>query len=156
MAASSKAKADAADLDEVTAGDAPASKGRSEAQVRAAQFPAKAGRADLEVDGRSPDGSEGMVHVKEFVLLGRAEGPIGDEVHAANAAVVAHEAVQRGLHPRGEASFEGAEDHADGRSVVLRYSVPVVPSSVDRHAQDTVTPRAVLAAGQGATKGPGV
>ena len=64
----------------------------------------------------------------------------------ANKAAVTNEAIQRGLHPRGEASFVGAEDHPDGVSVVLTYSVETVPSSVDHAPEDTTTPRDVIEA----------
>ncbi|MEH0586223.1 hypothetical protein QA942_19885 [Streptomyces sp. B21-106] len=109
------------------------------------QFPAKAGAPDVEVDKRSPDGSSGTRHVKEFVVLGDAW--TGEEYqHEANKAAVANEAIQRGLHPRGEATFDGSEDHPDGESVVLTYSVETVPSSVDDQPEDTTTPRDVIEA----------
>jgi len=112
-------------------------------QVRQRQFPAKAGAPDVEVDERSADGSEGTRYVKEFVVSG--EQWTGEEYqHEANKAAVANEAIQRGLHPRGEASFDGAEDHDDGVSIVLTYSVETVPSSVDHQPEDTTTPRDVI------------
>lgn len=109
------------------------------------QFPAKAGAPAVEVDKRSPDGSSGTRHVKEFVVLG--EHWTGEEYqHEANKAAVANEAIQRGLHPRGEATFDGDEDHEDGVSLVLTYSVETVPSSVDDQPEDTTTPRDVIEA----------
>jgi hypothetical protein len=109
------------------------------------QFPAKAGAPDVEVDKRSPDGAEGTRHVKEFVVLGDAW--TGEEYqHEANKAAVHNEAIQRGLHPRGEASYDGAEDHPDGVSIVLTYSVETVPSSIDNQPEDTTTPRDVIEA----------
>jgi len=117
----------------------------SEGQLQQKQFPAKAGALDVEVDKRSPDGAEGTRHVKEFVVHGA--GWTGEEYqHEANKAAVANEAIQRGLHPRGEASFDGSEDHEDGVSVVLTYSVDTVPSSVDHQPEDTTTPRDVIEA----------
>ncbi|MEU1088961.1 hypothetical protein ABZ401_19360 [Streptomyces sp. NPDC005892] len=117
----------------------------SKPNARAKEFPAKAGEPEVEVDERSPDGSDGLRHVKEFVVL-KATWPSRDEgeAHEANAAAVANEAIQRGLHPRGVAKFEGSEDHPDGLSLTLRYSVQAVPSSVDHNAPDTTTPRDVL------------
>ncbi|MEH0657736.1 hypothetical protein QA860_08315 [Streptomyces stelliscabiei] len=115
----------------------------SEEQLQQKQFPAKAGAPDVEVDKRSPDGSSGTRHVKEFVVLG--DTWTGEEYqHEANRAAVANEAIQRGLHPRGEATFDGSEDHPDGASVTLTYSVETVPSSIDHSPEDTTTPRDVI------------
>jgi hypothetical protein len=121
-----------------------------EETARTRQFPAKAGAPEAEVDERSADGSQGMRHVKEFVVLARQWGDSEAE-HAANKAGVANEAIQRGLHPRGDVSFDGAEDHPDGVSTVLTYSVDTVPASVDHTPQDTTTPRDVIEAGGGDT-----
>ncbi|MGW5175899.1 hypothetical protein ACWERY_16245 [Streptomyces sp. NPDC004082] len=115
----------------------------TEEQLQQRQFPAKAGAPDVEVDKRSPDGSEGTRHEKEFVVLG--DTWTGEEYqHEANKAAVTNEAIQRGLHPRGDVSFDGAEDHPDGASIVLSYSVETVPSSVDDQPEDTTTPRDVI------------
>jgi hypothetical protein len=117
----------------------------SKTTAKAKEFPAKAGEPEVEVDERSPDGSKGLRHIKEFVVL-RSTWPSRDEAeaHEANAAAVANEAIQRGLHPRGVATFDGSEEHPDGLSLTLRYSVQVVPSSVDHNSPDTTTPRDVL------------
>jgi len=114
--------------------------------ARAKQFPAKSGEPETEVDERSTDGSDGMRFVKEFVVLGRQWGD-SEEEHTANKAGVANEAIQRGLHPRGDVAFDGAEDHPDGASLTLTYSVDTVPASVDRHPEDTTTPRDVIEGG---------
>jgi len=111
--------------------------------ARAQQHPAKAGEPETEVDERSADGSDGMRFVKEFVVLARQWGDSDDE-HAANFAGVVNEAIQRGLHPRGDVAFDGAEDHPDGASLTLTYSVDTVPASVDHHPEDTTTPRKVI------------
>jgi hypothetical protein len=116
----------------------------SKAKTPAAkQFPAKAGDPAAEVDQRSVDGSDGTRHVKEFVVLARQWGD-SDGEHLANKAGVANEAIQRGLHPRGDVRFDGAEGHPDGQSLVLTYSVDTVPASVDNAPQDTTTPRDIL------------
>jgi hypothetical protein len=112
----------------------------------AKQFPAKAGAPDIEVDKRSADGSDGTRYVKEFVVLARQWGDSDDE-HTANKAGVVNEAIQRGLHPRGDVSFDGAEDQTDGQSLTLTYSVETVPASVDHAPEDTTTPRAVIEGG---------
>ncbi|WP_406444549.1 hypothetical protein OHB14_36725 [Streptomyces sp. NBC_01613] len=109
------------------------------------QFPAKDGEPEAEVDKRSTDGSEGTHHVKEFVVLTANWPGTGEETaHEANGAAVVNEAIQRGLHPRGDVSFDGATDHDDGVSTVLTYSVQTVPASVDHTPQDTTTPRDVV------------
>jgi hypothetical protein len=109
----------------------------------ARQFPAKAGEPEVEVDERSADGSDGMRFVKKFVVLARQWGGSDDE-HTANKAGVVNEAIQRGLHPRGNVSFDGAEDQPDGVSLTLTYSVETVPASVDHSSEDTTTPRKVI------------
>jgi hypothetical protein len=111
--------------------------------VRAQQHPAKAGEPAVEVDERSADGSDGMRFVKEFVVLARQWGDSEAE-HTANKAGVASEAIQRGLHPRGDVRFDGAEDHPDGLSLTLTYSVDTVPASVDHNPADTTTPRDIV------------
>ncbi|AVH60003.1 MULTISPECIES: hypothetical protein [Streptomyces] len=118
---------------------------KTAASVRAKQFPAQEGEPETEVDERSADGAEGLRYVKEFVVL-KTSWPARDEdeAHKANGAAVCNEAIQRGLHPRGDVSFDGAEDHPDGYSVTLTYSVRTVPSSVDDTPQDTTTPRDVI------------
>jgi hypothetical protein len=122
-----------------------APKGEDREQLRQRQFPAKAGAPEVEVDERSADGAEGTRHVKEFVVpAARWTGE--DYQHEANRAGVVNEAIQRGLHPRGDVSFDGQEEHSDGVSLVLTYSVETVPSSVDHQPEDTTTPRDVIEA----------
>ncbi|MFD4596726.1 hypothetical protein ACFWPQ_01710 [Streptomyces sp. NPDC058464] len=105
------------------------------------QFPAKAGNPEAEVAQRSTDGSDNLTFVKEFVVT-TANWPDGDDAaHDANKEAVLNEAIQRGLHPRGDVSFDGTTAHADGVSTVLTYSVETIPASVDRSPQDTITPR---------------
>lgn len=114
--------------------------------ARVKQHPAKVGEPEVEVDERSADGSDGMRFVKEFVVLARQWGDSGEE-HTANRAGVLNEAIQRGLHPRGDVSFDGSSEHPDGLSLTLTYSVETVPASVDHQPQDTTTPRDVTEGG---------
>ena len=114
--------------------------------ARAQQHPAKAGEPETEVDERTADGSDGMRFVKEFVVLGR-QWTDEDAAHEANKAGVANEAIQRGLHPRGDVSYDGSEAHPDGVSMTLTYSVETVPASVDHQPEDTTTPRDVIEGG---------
>src|SRR3954468_10845260 len=128
----------------------------SKSSARAKQFPAKAGEPEVEVDERSADGSDGMSFVKEFVVT-TADWPDngGHPAHEANRAAVANEAIQRGLHPRGDVSFDGAVGHVDGVSTVLTYSVDTIPASVDHAPQETTTPRDVIEADGGDTSNAG-
>lgn len=107
------------------------------------QFPAKSGDLDGEVEQRSADGSDGTRFTKEFVILASAWDADGYE-HTANKAGVTGEAIQRGLHPRGDVSFDGSEEQPDGLSLTLAYSVETVPASVDHTPEDTTTPRDVI------------
>jgi hypothetical protein len=110
---------------------------------RARQHPAKAGEPEVEVDERSADGSDGTRFIKEFVVLA-ARWTDEDYQHEANRAGMVGEAIQRGLHPRGTVSFDGQEQHPDGLSLILTYSVDTVPASVDHQSEDTTTPRQVI------------
>jgi hypothetical protein len=110
---------------------------------RARQHPAKAGEPEVEVDERTADGADGSRFVKEFVVLA-ARWTDEDYQHEANRAGVVNEAIQRGLHPRGSVSFDGQEQHPDGLSLTLTYSVDTVPASVDHQPEDTTTPRDVI------------
>lgn len=114
--------------------------------ARTWQHPALAGEDAVEVDERSVDGSDGTRFIKEFVVLARQWGG-SDAEHEANRAAVANEAIQRGLHPRGDVSFDGAEEHADGQSLILTYSVDTIPAIVDHTPQHTTTPREILTDG---------
>lgn len=96
---------------------------------------------EAEVAKRSADGSEGTRHVKEFVLLGDALPEEDGPDHDPNKIGVLQEAIQRGLHPRGDVSFDGVETLDDGVSRLFRYSVDVVPAAVDSEPEKTTTPR---------------
>ena len=116
---------------------------KTTSSARTRQHPAKAGEPEVEVDKRSADGGEGTRFVKQFVVLA-ARWNGHDYQHEANRAGVVGEAIQRGLHPRGDVRFDGQEEHPDGQSLVLTYSVDTVPASVDHNPVDTTTPRKVI------------
>lgn len=116
-----------------------------------AQFPALDGTTDglhAEVAQRSPDGSTENRFEKVF-SIGRIGITTDDPVHRQNALGVVQEAVQRGLHPRGDvflvdmaetdeplnASGSRRRQHTD-----LRYAVEVIPASIDTTPEDTTTP----------------
>lgn len=93
---------------------------------------------------RSADGSEGTRHEKAFVLLGNDLGDEDGQLHDPNKLACLNEAIQRGLHPRGDVSYDGSQLLADGVSYELRYSVAVVPSSMDSEPEKTTTPRDMI------------
>lgn len=116
---------------------------KTTSSARARQHPAKAGEPEVEVDERSADGSDGTRFVKQFVVQA-ARWNDQDYQHEANRAGVVNEAIQRGLHPRGDVAFDGQQEHPDGLSLVLTYSVETVPASVDTNPSETTTPRDVI------------
>lgn len=74
------------------------------------------------------------------------EDPVHDSMHNANRLQILEEAMHHGLHPQGEATFDGAETTAGNRgrdTTKLHYSVEVVPAD-QAHAPDTVTVSKVL------------
>ncbi len=104
------------------------------------QFPALAGDDETEVAHRSADGSDGMHYHKTFVVLGQF-GP-EHPIHQDNKVRVQEEAIQRGLHPKGEATLVKTHEVPEVRDQVsseLTYSVEVVPADVDPDAALTVS-----------------
>lgn len=125
------------------------------------QFPAVAGTAEgraEEVEQRSADGADGTRHIKVFVTEPGAEQ--NPAMHEANKAGVLQEAIQRGLHPRGDVRFDGAEVKTTTsgprtfQHAVLTYSVEVVPASVDTKPTETTTPRDQIESDDGSTSTP--
>lgn len=78
-----------------------------------------------------------------------------DAMHEANKVAVLQEALLRGLHPLGEARFDGQDGDLDGASYgtgTLVYSVEVVPATSEGHeAADTYTPSFALEDQDGTT-----
>lgn len=108
-----------------------------------AQFPALYGDPEAEVASRSADGHEGTVFRKTFLVSGQ----VGEEhpMHEHNKRAALEEAIQRGLHPRGEPRLVEVEhvctDERRGTvSTASTYAVETVPSSVDHDPVDTATP----------------
>lgn len=98
-----------------------------------AQAPSLVGRPEVEVAERTQDTDEAESgeFVKDFVVRRDqfdAEDP--DAVHARNATAVRQFMVNQGLRPSADVRFVGEEEHWDGVSVVLRYSVGAVPAAV--------------------------
>jgi len=104
------------------------------------QFPAAFDAPETEVAHRSADGSSGLAWHKTFIVLGEfgADHPI----HADNQVRVYEEAIQRGMHPKGDARLIETEQIREVRGLVssaLTYAVDVVPAVVDHAAPETVT-----------------
>jgi hypothetical protein len=97
------------------------------------QSPSLVGRPEVEVAERTQDTdkAESGEFVKDFIVRRDqfdAEDP--DAVHARNATAVRQFMVNQGLRPDADVRFVGEEDHWDGVSVVLHYSVGAVPAAV--------------------------
>lgn len=131
---------------------------------RTEQFPSLQGTEEgreQEVEQRSADGSDGTRFEKKFIVDKGAEH--SEAQHEANKANVLEDAIQRGLHPRGEVRFDGAEDLTrepaePGRRyfplVELTYSVETIPAAVDTQPVETTTPRDQIASDDGSTSTP--
>jgi len=92
------------------------------------------------VAARSTDGSEGTRYKKVYVIQAV---PSWDEIkfdHEPNLVGTLSEALVRGLHPLGEATFEGSNVQADGVSVELTYSVNVKPVEDNPTGAETLAP----------------
>jgi len=104
------------------------------------QFPSAFGDPATEVAHRSADGSAGTEWHKTFVVLGEFDA--GHPIHADNQVRVYEEAIQRGMHPKGDARLIETEQIREVRGLVssaLTYAVDVVPAVVDHAAPETVT-----------------
>lgn len=126
-----------------------------------AQFPALEGSSEgagREVRQRTSDSdSDGTRFTKEFRIFGSPPAN-GDERHRVNAAAVVQDAMQRGLHPRGDVYLTYIHETDEPlnptgvrrrHDTVLRYEVDVIPASVDTHTVDTTTPTVIYQAARG-------
>lgn len=104
------------------------------------QFPAVGGDVQGEIEQRSPDGADEGRFVKTFVV----DREVSDDsaMHRMNANGVVQEAIQRGLHPKGDVYLVDRNVIRDRRSVSteLTYAVDVTPASIDHEPETTVTP----------------
>jgi hypothetical protein len=110
--------------------------------------------ADPEADIAARSGHCDAARSNRFVrVFPVATGHLGSDdeaMHARNGVAVVQEAIQQGLHPRGEVSFDGVVDQDpsepgyDARYPVshLTYSVECVPAGIDPDASKTTTPGA--------------
>lgn len=75
-------------------------------------------------------------------------------MHEANKVATLQFAMNAGLHPQGDATFEGAVSSGQSRTAKLVYSVEVVPASLADDASQTRTPRKALVEMPGASTFP--
>jgi hypothetical protein len=105
-----------------------------------------------EVQARQPEDvpADDRYH-KHFVVSAASEdweAPVHDSMHNANRLAILEEAMHHGLHPQGEARYDGHELVPGNRgrhTTKLFYSVDVVPAD-QADAPATVTVSKVLAA----------
>lgn len=104
--------------------------------------------AEEEIAARTADTDEKAVprFSKVYVVKARdfTDGQDREPMHEANKVDMLQQALNVGLHPRGEATFDGHKPHADGQSTYLTYSVEVVPAVEDEVPARTVTPTKAL------------
>jgi hypothetical protein len=113
------------------------------------QFPSLDGNVAGEVAQRQPGGGEpGWFH-RIFTVHNRAHTPglpADHWWHGQNAVAVLGDAIQRGLHPKGEVELVGESPHPTDRNTTnVEYRVPVVPAIVDHEPETTQTPGALAA-----------
>lgn len=99
--------------------------------ARHEQHPALDGHPDAEVEARSPDGADGNRYVKRYVIPADAYGDGEHYDHGPNAANVVAEARNQGVRPVGdEVTFDAVNDHPDGTSLILTYSMAAIPAVI--------------------------
>jgi hypothetical protein len=103
----------------------------SPATLSAMQHPALAGAPEVEVADRSADQDDTptLRHHKDFVIPARDYFPDGLD-HTANIDATRQFLINEGLRPTGDVTFDGAEKHPDGYSMILHYSGPVIPAVI--------------------------
>jgi hypothetical protein len=113
---------------------------------RSEQHPALAGDKAAEVAARTADVSKGTTFGKTFVIAGELSKDHPQHEH--NCIRVLEEALQRGLHPKGEAKLHSSrrvdEDRRGVVSTAYTYGVEVEPAVTDTEAHKTVTPSSGL------------
>lgn len=97
---------------------------------------------DAEVAARTgPDAQADGKFRHTFTLSGRdfEANESNDDMHRANQAATLQFALNKGVHPKGEAALESTETTHDG-SVRLTYAVKAIPAGEDEVPSDTQTP----------------
>lgn len=107
------------------------------------QHPSLAGDVEGEIAKRSLD-SDGRTFLKTFVMLGAFTNDVKHPQHEANFLGTLQEAINRGLHPKGEPRLVKVEvGEPDRRGAVTTrctYGVEVIPAVVDTENSTTETP----------------
>lgn len=80
---------------------------------------------DQEVAVRQADSDSNDKFVKDYVIFNHGDGE-NDHEDYVNA--TRQEAINRGLRPTGDVSFDGKQAHPDGESQILTFSVGVEPA----------------------------
>jgi hypothetical protein len=123
-------------------------------EPRTHQFPATDGTPDgrdREIAQRSADGDTPGRLVKTY-RVGRLVPTDNDPIHQANAVGLVQEAMQRGLHARGDIYLVDVDEHDQALNDTgtrrsqwtdLTYEVAVIPASIDTHPQDTTAPTVI-------------
>lgn len=104
--------------------------------------------ADIAARSGHCDAAESSRFVRVFPTPTTHLGSDDENLHRRNGVAVLQEAIQQGLHPRGEVSFDGVVDQPadepgyDARYPLsyLTYSVECIPAGIDPVAADTSTP----------------
>lgn len=127
-----------------TATKAPAKKAVAKKPVEAeVQHPALEGEEGVEIAQRSADtdAASSDAHTKKYVVLARDWHGTDDE-HRRNIEAARQAMISTGLRPTGDGEYVGSEDHPDGKSLILTYSIParaaVVAHGETAHAHVTL------------------
>jgi hypothetical protein len=83
---------------------------------------------------------------RQFMVAYRDDydDPQHADMHEANKLAVLSEALNAGLHPKEPAAFDGTQPTPQSGSILLNYSVAVVPAGLDADNKSTVAPRSLL------------
>lgn len=103
----------------------------------------KAKAAEREIDKRSADGAEGNAFVK-VIRAAYQDDNLTEDLHNRNKDAVLREAINRGLHPKGEVEHVSTalfnETRRGSKTFDVTYKVQVVPAAADTQPEQTVTP----------------
>lgn len=112
------------------------------------QFPSLDGNVSGEIAQRQVEKHDDGFFAKIFSVHNRSHtsGLDADhEYHRRNMVAVIQDALQRGLHPKGEPELVGERPHpSDPDTTDLEYRVQVVPAIVDHEPGLTATPSVEL------------
>lgn len=110
-------------------------------------------RAEIALRTGDTDEKQASRFTRVFAIPAYAHGTLDDDaLHRRNSLVVLEQAIQQGLHPTDDVSFDGAQEQPtdevgyDHRYPLVRltYSVDVTPAALHEDASETRTPGRVL------------